>query len=249
MGNKKVIKKEAWKALFKWAFPILLIIWTVYFGVMREMVIGIISAILTLVSVLHNIGFFPKINIRIPKQKDNSQKDEKQSRCKIWWNYNQWFFLTTVIVLFCLISLFYTVPKVLQRIVNDNGKEKPTKEVIPEQKEDSLNIAEQQQQYNDLVAKYKYRMEVFPSVEEAQKSLKEDSLVVSQIVQLLEQNPMLDSVSKFQYAEIYNNRVDSVMKIIINAVYLPDWNEPEFKYMVETYSQILKEIEQMKINP
>lgn len=110
-------------------------------------------------------------------------------------------------------------------------------------------IVDPQRQYDSLVEVYNYRMMVVPTVENAQKSLKDDSLVVSKIVRLLEQNPALDSVSKDQYVKAYNNRVDSAVKIINKAVYLPDWNESEFEYMVDTYSPILKEIEQMKISP
>lgn len=225
MGNKKiVIKEETWKALFKWAFPILLIIWTVYFCVMREIVIAIISAILTLVTSLHSFGFFP--NIKTPKQEDNCQKDKKQSRCRMWWNCNfKWFFLTNVIVLFCLTSLSYTVP----RIINNDGGKKSTKEKMPDgSNEDTLAIVEEQRQFDDLVGYYESRMNERITLNNADRLIADyDSL--QKILQILDKNMNYNAKPKKHYKDQYKRRAKEAIEIINIALHSDFWNLSESK--------------------
>lgn len=160
-------------------------------------------------------------------------------QCKIWSNPNlKWF--NCGILLVDILSVGYLI-----FIIIPNQGDKPGTIPSPDI---SVEVGKQRQ-YDSLVDIYNHRMSVDPTVGETKKTLKEDSLVVSNIVRLLEQTPALDSISKFQYVNAYNDRVDSAMKNIINTVYLPDWTESDFEYMVETYSPILKEIEQMKIHP
>lgn len=240
MGNKKKIREEMWKALFKWAVSVLLIIWTMYFCVVHATAIGIVSLILTLVSLLYSIGFLPKLNIKASKQEGNIQKDKKPRLCELWWNRNlKWFFS---IIVFCIVvSLVFII-----------GEIKDTKEVLsndvvllPEPR-DSLIVVDQGQQFDNLVAKFDYRMKQQLTYENAYQLLKDDYHVLLQMLQLLEENPKLTAASKYQYIDCFKNRADTAILIINKAIYDTTLTSLESHTMSEKFIPQVKEIEQMR---
>lgn len=162
-------------------------------------------------------------------------------RWKIWSNPNlKWYigvFVLIDIVVFLI--LFKIIP---------TQDDTPVLTFQQELNNDSFEAVELQRQFNELDERFKYRIKDYPTFDNARHSLVKDSIVLTQIIQMLNENPELSLTSINQYIDTFNERVDSTINIIKAAISDTTLNYSEYKAMTDKYNPIIDEIEQMKID-
>ena len=233
MGNKNNNQKNLWiyisGTLFVFALFALYMERHGYSSYLSN-IISFIGLIVSLVLTKNSSSSIPcdnnnKVENEDYKKKQNDE-EKKAVRC-LWWNRNRRRIFISLAIVFALLfaaSLCYKL--------HDYRKQ---------QKEHLL-----QRQFNESVERFEYRLKDPMTFDNARQSLVKDSIVLAQIIQMLDENPELSGTSKNQYINTFNERIDIAISIIKAAISDTTLNYSEYKAMADKYNPIIEEIKLMK---
>lgn len=233
-GKKTEISREKRKNMITFFGAIALflaLLAAILYYVFNEKTIGLVLFVISLVGpiITRLVSWFVSDIIR-----------EWIVRWKIWSNPNlRWYI--SVIVLIDIVSIGLLIFK----IIPTQG-DKPRTTFQQELYNDSIEAVELQRQFNELVERFEYIIKDSLTFDNARQSLVKDSIVLVQIIQMLNENPELSLTSKNQYINTFNEHVDSAINIIKAAISDTTLNYSEYKAMADKYNPIIEEIEQMK---
>ncbi len=234
MGNKNNNQKNLWIYISGTLFVFAL--FALYME--RHGYSSYLSNILSFIGIIVSIILAKKPSSSIPCNNKNKVQDEdykkkqngegkKAVRC-LWWNRNRRRIFISLAIVFALLFAASICNKL------HNYKK--------QQKEYLL-----QRQFNELVERFEYRTKESLTFDNARQSLVKDSIVLAQIIQMLNENPEQSLTSKNQYINTFNERVDSAIFIIEAAICDTSLKYSEYKVMTDKYYPIIDKIKQMKI--
>lgn len=229
-GKKTEISREKRKKMFAFFVAVVLLLIflsAILYYVLNEKMVGLV------LFVIGTVG--PIISLLVSLFVSDIW--EWIVRWKIWSNPNlRWYI--RVIVIIDIISFGFLIFKIIS-----SRDDKLGTTLQQERYNDSIEAVKQQQQYNDLVANYEKRMEQRPFFEDAYELLVDDSIMLVQITQMLDENPNL-KVDTTDYSKQFENRAGDAIESINYAIfYLGLPHDDSLKYTKQK-----KDIEKMIIN-
>ena len=206
------------------------------------LILEVLAIILTVVQPKSHFSVStPNINNNEIEDNNSIETQEKGAvkvnRCGFWNSNHKWIILFLIALLLFLSAFCYNIHE-------DRKLKERDFAAIEQHRQDSIRQDSIQRRFDDLVNEYNNRMEQELKFEYAYELLVDDSIMLVQIIQMLDENPNLKEDA--DYREQFKNRAGEAIDNIRYAVYvleLPHDDSVEYCKQINRIEQMMYKID------